>query len=106
MTYEQKEGKEFESELLLLFEKLSDSEKKTILLRKLESKILWKESKIKLLQYHVETLKTIKSIIEKTWWGSVPSRLIFILIIMYLDYIYTIDDHFKQNNWQIAGFFM
>jgi len=65
MTYEQKEGKEFESELLLLFEKLSDSEKKTILLRKLEGKILWKESKIKLLQYHVETLKTIKSIIEK-----------------------------------------
>jgi len=49
----------------MLWDKLGDSEKKALMLRKLEGKIMKKESKIKLLQYKVETLKTMKSLIEK-----------------------------------------
>ncbi|HXY87341.1 MAG TPA: hypothetical protein VEG44_02775 [Candidatus Acidoferrales bacterium] len=64
MMHEQKEGKKSEM-MMMLFDKLSDSEKKALMLRKLEGKIMKKESKIKLLQYKVETLKTIKSMIEK-----------------------------------------
>ena len=64
MMHEQKEeGKK--SEMMMLFDKLSDSEKKALMLRKLEGKIMMKEDKIKLLQHKVETLKTIKSMIEK-----------------------------------------
>jgi len=62
--HEQKEGKKSEA-MMMLFDKLSDSEKKALMLRKVEGKIMKKESKIKLLQYKVETLKTIKSMIEK-----------------------------------------
>jgi len=64
MMHEQKEGKKSEM-MMMLFDKLSDSEKKALMLRKLEGKIMKKESMIKLLQYKVETLKTIKSMIEK-----------------------------------------
>ncbi len=64
MMHEQKEGKKSEA-MMMLFDKLSDSEKKALMLRKVEGKIMKKESKIKLLQYKVETLKTIKSMIEK-----------------------------------------
>ena len=54
------------SEMMVrLWEKLGDSEKKALMLRKLEGKIMKKESMIKLPQYKVETLKTIKSFIEK-----------------------------------------
>ena len=64
MMHEQKEeGKK--SEMMLLFDKLSDSEKKALMLRKLEVKIMMKEDKIKLLQHKLETLKTVKSMIEK-----------------------------------------
>jgi hypothetical protein len=59
----EEEGKK--SDMMMLWEKLGDSEKKTLMLRKLEGKIMMKESKIKLLQHKVETLKTIKSWIEK-----------------------------------------
>jgi len=62
--HEQKEGKKSEM-MMMLWDKLGDSEKKALMLRKLEGKIMKKESKIKLLQYKVETLKTIKSLIEK-----------------------------------------
>ena len=47
----------------MLWEKLGDSEKKVLMLRNLESKIMKKEHMIDQLQYKVETLKTIKS-----WW--------------------------------------
>jgi hypothetical protein len=59
----EEEGKK--SEMMMLWEKLGDSEKKALMLRKLEGKIMMKEGKIKLLQHKVETLKTIKSWIEK-----------------------------------------
>jgi hypothetical protein len=58
------EGKKSEM-MMMLWDKLGDSEKKALMLRKLEGKIMKKESKIKLLQYKVETLKTIKSFMEK-----------------------------------------
>jgi len=63
MHEQREEGKK--SEMMMLMEKLSDSEKKALMLRKLEGKIMMRESKIKLLQYKVETLKTIKAMIEK-----------------------------------------
>jgi len=49
----------------MLWEKLGDSEKKSLMLWKLEGKIMKKEHMIKQLQYKVETLKTIKSWLEK-----------------------------------------
>jgi hypothetical protein len=64
MMHEQKEeGKEHE--MMMLWEKLGDSEKKTIMLRKLDAKIMKKEQWIKALQYKVETLKMIKTWVEK-----------------------------------------
>lgn len=64
MREQKEEGKKSEI-MMMLFDKLSDSEKKALMLRKLEGKIMMKEYKIKLLQHKVETLKTIKSMIEK-----------------------------------------
>ncbi|MGB8310603.1 MAG: hypothetical protein WCE81_01915 [Halobacteriota archaeon] len=64
MHEHKEEGKKSEM-MMMLWDKLGDSEKKALMLRKLEGKIMKKESKIKLLQYKVETLKTIKSSIEK-----------------------------------------
>jgi len=64
MHEQKEEGKKSEM-MMMLWDKLGDSEKKALMLRKLEGKIMKKESKIKLLQYKVETLKTIKSLIEK-----------------------------------------
>jgi len=64
MHEQKEEGKKSEM-MMMLWDKLGDSEKKALMLRKLEGKIMKKESKIKLLQYKVETLKTIKSMIEK-----------------------------------------
>ena len=64
MHEHKEEGKKSEM-MMMLWDKLGDSEKKALMLRKLEGKIMKKESKIKLLQYKVETLKTIKSWIEK-----------------------------------------
>ncbi len=64
MMHEQKEeGKGHE--MMMLWEKLGDSEKKTLMLRKLDAKIMKKEQWIKALQYKVETLKMIKGWIEK-----------------------------------------
>ena len=56
------EGKEH---MMMLWEKLGDSEKKTLMLRKIDAKIMKKEQWIKDLQYKVETLKMIKMWIEK-----------------------------------------
>ena len=64
MHEHKEEGKKSEM-MMMLWDKLGDSEKKALMLRKLEGKIMKKESMIKLLQYKVETLKTIKSLIEK-----------------------------------------
>jgi len=64
MHEHKEEGKKSEM-MMMLWEKLGDSEKKALMLRKLEGKIMKKESMIKMLQYKVETLKTIKSFIEK-----------------------------------------
>jgi hypothetical protein len=64
MMHEQKgEGKEHE--MMMLWEKLGDAEKKTLMMRKLDAKIMKKEQWIKDLQYKVETLKMIKGWIEK-----------------------------------------
>jgi len=63
MHEQKEEGKK--SEMMMFWDKLGDSEKKALMLRKLEGKILKKENKIMLLQHKVETLKTIKSWIEK-----------------------------------------
>jgi len=64
MHEHKEEGKKSEM-MMMLWDKLGDSEKKALMLRKLEGKIMKKESMIKMLQYKVETLKTIKSFIEK-----------------------------------------
>ena len=64
MHEHKEEGKKSEM-MMMLWDKLGDSEKKALMLRKLEGKIMKKESMIKFLQYKVETLKTIKSWIEK-----------------------------------------
>jgi len=64
MMHEQKEeGKEHE--MMMLWEKLGDSEKKTLMLRKLDAKIMKKEQWIEDLEYKVKTLKMIKGWIEK-----------------------------------------
>ena len=58
----EEEGKEH---MMKLWEKLGDSEKKTLMLRILDAKIMKKEQWIKDLEYKVETLKMIKTWIEK-----------------------------------------
>ena len=63
--YEHKEEGKKSEMMAMLWEKLDDNEKKTLMLRKIEGKIMKKEGKIKLLQHKVETLKTIKSMMEK-----------------------------------------
>ena len=63
MHEHKEEGKKFE--MMMLWEKLGDSEKKALMMRKLEGKIMRKEHMIKQLQHKVETLKTIKSWLEK-----------------------------------------
>jgi hypothetical protein len=63
MHEHKEEGKK--PEMGMLWEKLGDSEKKALMMRKLEDKIMKKEHMIKQLQYKVETLKTIKSWLEK-----------------------------------------
>ena len=50
--------------LMMLWEKLGESEKKTLMHRILDAKIMKKEQSIKDLQYKVETLKMIKTWIE------------------------------------------
>jgi hypothetical protein len=62
MHEQKEEGKKSER---ILWDKLDDSEKKALMLRKLEGKIMKKEHKIMLLQHKVETLKTIKLWTEK-----------------------------------------
>ena len=63
----EEEGKEHEMthEMMMLWEKLGDSEKKTLMLRKLDAKIMKKEQWIRDLQYKVETLEMVKMWIEK-----------------------------------------
>ena len=51
--------------MMMLWDKLGDSEKKALMLRKLEGKIMKKEQWIKDLQYKVETMKMMKMWIEK-----------------------------------------
>ena len=60
MHEQKEEGKKSEM-MIMLWDKLGDSEKKVLMLRKLEGKIMKKEHMIKQLQYKVETLNTIKS---------------------------------------------
>ena len=64
MHEHKEEGKKPEM-MILLWEKLGDSEKKALMMRKLDGKIMKKEHMIKQLQYKVETLKMIKTWIEK-----------------------------------------
>ncbi len=61
----EKKEEEKESEMMMLWEKLGDAEKKMLMIRKLDAKIMKKEQWIKNLQYKVETLKMIKMWIEK-----------------------------------------
>ena len=51
--------------LMKLWEKLGDSEKKTLMLRLIDAKIMKKEQLIKDLEYKVETIEMIKNWIEK-----------------------------------------
>ena len=62
--HEQKE-EDKKLEMMMLWEKLGDSEKKTLMLRILDAKIMKKEQWITDLQYKVETLKMIKMWIER-----------------------------------------
>jgi hypothetical protein len=52
-------------EMVELYEKISDSDKKTLLLRRLDATIMKKEQWIADIQYKIETLKMIKTMIEK-----------------------------------------
>ena len=65
MMHEQEEEGKKAKMMMMLWEKLSDNEKKTLMLRKLDAKIMKKEQWIKDLQYKVETLKMIRTWIEK-----------------------------------------
>ena len=62
-------GKEHEmmgkEHLMMLWEKLGNNEKKMLMQRILDAKIMKKEQWIKDLQYKAETLKMIKMWIEK-----------------------------------------
>jgi hypothetical protein len=49
----------------MMWEKLDDNAKKMLATRMLDERILKKEQKIKLLEHKVETLKTMKTWIEK-----------------------------------------
>ena len=68
--WRKEEGKEHkmmgkQHEMMMLWEKLGDSEKKMLMQRILDAKIMKKEQWITDLQYKVETLKMIKMWIEK-----------------------------------------
>ncbi|HXY87510.1 MAG TPA: hypothetical protein VEG44_03645 [Candidatus Acidoferrales bacterium] len=65
MMHEQEEEGKKAKMMMMLWEKLGDNEKKTLMLRKLDAKIMKKEQWIKDLQYKVETLKMIRTWIEK-----------------------------------------
>ncbi|HXY88497.1 MAG TPA: hypothetical protein VEG44_08655 [Candidatus Acidoferrales bacterium] len=58
--YEQKEEVK-KSEMMMFWDKLGDGEKKVLVMRELEGKIMKKEHIIKQQQYEVETLNAIKS---------------------------------------------
>jgi len=60
-----KEGKEHEMMMMMLWEKLGNSEKKMLMQQILDARIMKKEQWSKDLQYKVETLKMIKTWIEK-----------------------------------------
>jgi len=63
--HEHKEEDKKSEMMMMLWDKLGDSEKKALMLRKLEGKIMKKEQWIKDLQYKVETMKMMKMWIEK-----------------------------------------
>jgi len=65
MMHEQEEEGKKAKMLMKLWEKLGDSEKKMLMQRILDAKIMKKEQWIKDLEYKVETLKMIKTWIEK-----------------------------------------
>jgi hypothetical protein len=50
---------------MMMWEKLGDSEKKTLATRMLDERIMKKELTIKYLEHKVETLKMIKKWVEK-----------------------------------------
>jgi hypothetical protein len=49
----------------LIWEQLDDDAKKQYMLRKLDEKIMKKECKVKLIQHKVETLRMLKTKIER-----------------------------------------
>jgi hypothetical protein len=49
----------------MMWEQLDDDAKKQYMLRKLDEKIMKKEYKIKLIQHKVETLRMLKTQIER-----------------------------------------
>ena len=63
MHEQEEEGKK--AKMMMLWEKLGDGEKKMLMHRILDAKIMKKEQWIKNLEYKVETLKMIKTWIEK-----------------------------------------
>jgi hypothetical protein len=52
--------------MMMMWEKLDDNAKKMLATRMLDERILKKELKIKLLEHKLETLKMMKTWIEKT----------------------------------------
>jgi hypothetical protein len=51
--------------MMMLWEKLDDSQKKKLATQMLDGRIMKKELKIKLLEHKLETLKMIKTWVEK-----------------------------------------
>jgi hypothetical protein len=49
----------------MMWEQLDDDAKKQYMLRKLDEKIMKKECKVKLIQHKVETLRMLKTLIER-----------------------------------------
>ncbi|MFZ1127852.1 hypothetical protein [Methanoregula sp.] len=48
-----------------MWEKLSDDQKKTLMKRMLDAKIMMKEGMIKHFQYKIETLKMVKTMLDE-----------------------------------------
>jgi len=50
---------------MMIWEKLDEKTKKTLMLRMLDGKIMMKEGMIKHFQYKIETMKLLKAALEK-----------------------------------------
>ena len=51
--------------MMKMWEQLSDDQKRTLMKRMIDSKIMMKEGMIKHIQFKIETMKMIKAMLEK-----------------------------------------